>query len=92
MGLNIFITVFVTVFIAEIGDKTQLATILFASDREVSKLTVFAASSLALILTSGLGVMAGSLLSEVLNPKYLSWVAGSGFILIGAFTLYQAGS
>jgi len=63
---------------------------LFAADQEVSKLTVFLGASLALILTSALAVVAGSLLAEVINPRYLSYAAGGGFILIGLYTLYQA--
>jgi putative Ca2+/H+ antiporter (TMEM165/GDT1 family) len=90
--LKIFATVFVAVFIAELGDKTQLATMLFAADKDVSKLTVFFAASLALILTSALGVIAGSLLSNFISERVLGYVAGVGFIAIGAFTLYQTTS
>jgi len=89
MDLKIFITIFTTVFIAELGDKTQLATMLFATDREVSKLTVFLAASLALIVASAIGVMAGSLLSEYINEKILHYVAGAGFVIIGAYTIYN---
>jgi putative Ca2+/H+ antiporter (TMEM165/GDT1 family) len=52
MAFKLFATVFAAVFIAEMADKTQLVTMLFAADREVSKLTVFFAASLALIATS----------------------------------------
>jgi len=90
MDWKIFITIFVAVFIAELGDKTQLATMLFASDREVSKYTVFFAASAALVVTSALGVLAGNLFSEYMNEKILHYIAGGGFILIGAFTLYNA--
>lgn len=90
MTLKLFLAIFTTIFIAEIGDKTQLATMLFAADREVSKLLVFAASSAALVVAAGIGVLAGSLLSGFLNPKVLSYVAGVGFILIGAWTLFRA--
>ncbi len=90
MELKLFATVFAAVFVAELGDKTQLATMLFAADREVSKLTVFAGASAALIVTSALGVAAGSLLSQYVSPRVLSLIAGLGFIAIGAFTLYQA--
>lgn len=55
---------FGAVFVAELGDKTQLATMLFATDKDVSKVTVFIAASLALVVASALGVLAGSLLSE----------------------------
>ena len=83
-------TVFGAVFIAELGDKTQLATMLFAADKEVSKYTVFIAASAALVIASAIGVLAGSLLSEYINEKYLHYIAGTGFIIIGAFTLYNA--
>jgi putative Ca2+/H+ antiporter (TMEM165/GDT1 family) len=90
MDWKIFLTVFATVFIAELGDKTQLATMLFASDKDVSKYMVFIAASAALIVASAIGVLAGSLLSNYINEKYLHYIAGVGFILIGAFTLYRA--
>ena len=90
MNWTVFVTIFASVFIAEIGDKTQLATMLFAADKEVSKYTVFFAASAALIVASALGVLAGSLLAEYINEKYLHYVAGVGFIGIGVFTLYNA--
>ncbi len=87
---RIFFTIFASVFIAELGDKTQLATMLFAADKDVSKWMVFFAASAALIVASGFGVLAGTFLSQYLNEKILSYVAGIGFILIGAYTLYTA--
>lgn len=84
------LTVFGTVFIAELGDKTQLATMLFASDRAVSGWTVFIAASAALVLTSALGVVAGTLLSHWINPKMLGILAGVLFIAIGLFTLVRS--
>lgn len=90
MDWKIFITIFIAVFIAELGDKTQIATMLFATDKEVSKYTVFLAASAALVVSSAIGVLAGSLFSEYINEKYLHYIAGVGFILIGAFTLYNA--
>ena len=63
---------------------------LFATDKEVSKYTVFLAASAALVVASAIGVLAGSLFSEYINEKYLHYIAGVGFILIGAFTLYNA--
>ncbi len=90
MEYKVLLTVFIAVFIAELGDKTQLATMLFAADKEVSKLTVFIGASLALIVASGIGVMAGSILSEYINEKHLNYVAGVGFVCIGFWTLYKA--
>jgi putative Ca2+/H+ antiporter (TMEM165/GDT1 family) len=90
MDWKVFLTVFISVFIAELGDKTQLATMLFAADREVSKFTVFLAASAALIIASGIGVIAGSLVSEYIDEKYLHYAAGTGFVAIGVFTLIKA--
>lgn len=90
MELKVFLTVVAAVFIAELGDKTQLATMLFAADKEVSKWTVFFGASAALVFATVTGVIAGTLLSEYINEKYLNYLAGAGFILIGAFTLARA--
>ena len=92
MDWKIFATVFGTVFLAELGDKTQLATVLFASKNTVSLWTVFAGAAIALVLASAIGVAAGSLVTQYVNPKHLSYAAGIGFVVIGAWTLYQAGS
>jgi putative Ca2+/H+ antiporter (TMEM165/GDT1 family) len=90
MDLKILLTVFVTVFIAELGDKTQLATMLFAADQQVSKWTVFLGASLALVATSAVGVMAGGLVSNLISPKQLQLIAAAGFIGIGIWTLFSA--
>jgi putative Ca2+/H+ antiporter (TMEM165/GDT1 family) len=90
VDLKILLTVFTAVFIAELGDKTQLATMLFAADKEVSKMTVFMGASLALIVASAIGVLAGSFISEYVSEKYLHYVAGAGFIGIGIWTLIKA--
>jgi len=89
MDYKVFATIFITVFIAELGDKTQLATLLFAADKEVSKMTVFIAASMALVVASAIGVLAGSLLSQYINEQYLNWLAGVGFIVIGLWTLFR---
>jgi putative Ca2+/H+ antiporter (TMEM165/GDT1 family) len=89
MDWKIFATVFASIFIAELADKTQLVTLLFAADKAVSKWVVFAGSASALVVASAIGVLAGSLLSQVISVKMMSIVAGSGFMLIGAWTLYH---
>ena len=90
MDMKLFVTVFSTIFVAELGDKTQLATLLYASNAHNPKVTVFAASAAALVLTSALGVVAGAFISEHVSPKVLSWVAGLGFIAVGVWTLSRA--
>ncbi len=90
MEYKVLATVFATVFIAELGDKTQLATMLFAADKEVSKLTVFIGASLALIAASGFGVLAGGIISQYVSERHLHYIAGAGFIAIGIWTLVKA--
>ena len=87
MDWKLFATVFGTIFVAELGDKTQLATLLYASDASHPKVTVFAASAAALVATSALGVLAGSLVSEWVSPRVIRWVAGLGFIAVGVWVL-----
>lgn len=90
MDPRVLFTVFATVFIAELGDKTQLATMLFAADRQVSRWTVFFGASLALVATSALGVLAGGLLTRYVGERALGVAAGAGFLIIGAVTLWRA--
>lgn len=90
MDYRTLIIVFGTVFVAELGDKTQLATMLFAADREVSRWVVFLGSAGALVLSSALGVLAGGLIAGWVGPRSMSLLAGFGFIAIGAWTLAQA--
>jgi len=87
---KVLFTVFIAVFIAELGDKTQLATMLFAADKDVSKLTVFIGASLALIVASGIGVLAGGVISQYISEKHLHYIAGIGFIGIGIWTFFKA--
>lgn len=84
------LTVFATVFLAELGDKTQLATVLFAADPDRSRLSVFLGASAALVLSSAIGVLAGGLVGGMVDPRHLSYAAGVGFIIIGAWTLWAA--
>lgn len=90
MDWKLFATVFATVFVAELGDKTQLATMLFAAKGAASKWQVFAAASLALVVSTALGVLAGELIGRFVSEKALHWIAGLGFLAIGAWTLWRA--
>ncbi|HSG29571.1 MAG TPA: TMEM165/GDT1 family protein [Candidatus Krumholzibacterium sp.] len=90
MEIKIFMTVFWTVLLAELGDKTQLATLLFASDRDTHTLSVFLGAAFALLVTTALAVIFGSWLSQHLHPRVMSAIAGSGFVVIGIYMLYRA--
>ena len=87
MDVKLFLVTFFAVFLAELGDKTQLATLSFAAGNRHALLLVFAASSLALVSTSAIGVVAGGALAKWLHPKYIKIAAGILFILIGLATL-----
>lgn len=84
---KIFATVFFTVFIAEIGDKTQLATMLFAAEARGGKWVIFAGSALALTCAAAIGVLVGAQLERLVSPRTLKLVAGAGFVAIGLWTM-----
>jgi len=90
MDLKTTVAIFGTVFLAELGDKTQLATVLFASNRQNTALAVFFAAAAALVASTAIAVAAGSALSHYVNTRHLSILAGAGFIVIGAWTLWSA--
>ena len=79
--------VFLSVFLAELGDKTQLATLLFAADQKLSRVGVFAAASAALVFSSLLAVLFGAQISRIVSPSTLKVMAGLGFIGIGLWML-----
>ena len=89
MEWKVLITVFATVFVAEMADKTQLVTLLYATDKAVSKWAVFAGSASALVLTSAIGVLAGSLLSQFVSVRTMSLLAGTAFVGVGLWTIYH---
>ena len=90
MQWNVFAAIFGSVFVAELGDKTQLATMLFAAKGEVSRWQVFAAAASALVVSTALGVLAGGLVTNFVSERVLQWIAGLGFIAIGAWTLLRS--
>ncbi|MEJ2602930.1 MAG: TMEM165/GDT1 family protein [Gammaproteobacteria bacterium] len=90
MDIKLFLTVAITVFVAEIADKTQLATMLFAADGGASRLVVFAGATAALTLSSALAVFAGSLVAGVVDATLMSRIAGVLFVGIGVWTFITA--
>ena len=85
--MTVFFAVFATVFLAELGDKTQLATILFASDGNTHPLLVFFAAASALIAATAVAVFLGVAAEKWLSAFPLKLVAGLGFVLIGLWTI-----
>lgn len=81
------IAIFVSVFLAELGDKTQLATVLFASGGEHKPWQVFLAAAAALTLSTAIAVLLGTFAAKYLAVIPLKLIAGLGFIAIGGWTL-----
>ncbi|HTH36430.1 MAG TPA: TMEM165/GDT1 family protein [Pyrinomonadaceae bacterium] len=87
MEWKVFGTAFLTLFLAELGDKTQLAVITMSAKAE-SKLAVFAGASLALILVTLLGVLFGSVLTQFVPVEWLQRIVAVAFIVIGVLMLF----
>jgi len=89
MDLTLLISTFLTVFLAELGDKTQLATVALSgtSDRPIA---VFLGSASALVLASLLGAMAGGSVATVVPTELLQLIASVGFLIIGTRLLLQS--
>jgi putative Ca2+/H+ antiporter (TMEM165/GDT1 family) len=83
------LTTFGTVFLAELGDKTQLATLGLTTEGG-SKLAVFIGSASALVSTSLIAVLAGSLVAKYVPPTYLQRGAGALFLVLGVWTLWKS--
>jgi putative Ca2+/H+ antiporter (TMEM165/GDT1 family) len=86
MDPRLIASVFSLVFIAELGDKTQLATMALVAGGK-PRLGVFLGASLALIATTALGVIFGEAITRVVSPLWLKRVAGAGFIVMGVLLL-----
>jgi putative Ca2+/H+ antiporter (TMEM165/GDT1 family) len=86
MDFKLIVTTFVTVFFAELGDKTQLATLTFASGGS-SRWAVFLGSAGALVLSSALAVLGGEAIARVVPPTVLQRLAGVAFVVIGIWVL-----
>lgn len=86
--IKIIFSTFILVFIAELGDKTQLTTMLLSSQSNY-KIGVFIGSSLALVFSSIMGVMLGSLLNKYIPPHFLQKSAAIAFLIIGLLLLFN---
>ncbi len=87
--ISTLFTTFYTVFLAELGDKTQIATLLLSAESR-KPTYVFLAASLALVLTSLLGVLLGRFISQNIPQNVFDWTAGGLMIIIGLWLLVQS--
>ncbi len=91
MDLKVLFTTFGMVFLAELGDKTQLAAFCLSANCD-SKLSVFLGSAAALVVSSALAVLCGGYLARFISPQYIKIGAGIFFILVGLWTLFTPAS
>lgn len=88
---SIFLKAFALIFMAELGDKTQLATLAMASGRSNGKVAVFLGAALALVTTSLIAVLVGDAISRIPNAERACRIAsGILFLVFGALTLVEA--
>lgn len=86
MDFRVLLTTFGIIFLAEMGDKTQLAAMTMAADTK-RPWAVFIGSSLALVAVSALGVMVGSVIGQYVPLEWVKRAAAVAFILIGILML-----
>ena len=86
MDLRVLLTTFGIIFLAEMGDKTQLAAMTMAADSK-KPWSVFIGASLALAAVSALGVLVGSVAGDYLPIVWVKRVAATAFIVIGVLML-----
>ncbi len=90
MDLKVICTTFVLIFLAELGDKTQLATFAFAAEGR-ARLAVFLGAAGALVLTSLLAVVFGSVVNRFVPANYIRIGAGVLFVLLGSGMIFLPG-
>jgi putative Ca2+/H+ antiporter (TMEM165/GDT1 family) len=90
MDLKVMLTTFGMIFLAELGDKTQLATFAFAAESR-TRLSVFVGAAAALVLTSLIAVAFGSAVGKLIPPRHIKIGAGALFVLLGIWMLLASG-
>jgi putative Ca2+/H+ antiporter (TMEM165/GDT1 family) len=88
-NLRLLLSTFSLVFVAELGDKTQLA-VLTLSAGSTSRWTIFAGSALALAATSALGVLGGDVVARFVSPVWIKRIAGIAFVVLGLWYVATA--
>ena len=90
MDLKLFLTTFSMIFLAELGDKTQVATFCLSAECESSKLSVFLGSAGALVLSAMIATLLGDAVSRFIPQDYIKLAAGAFFIVVGVWTSVAA--
>ena len=90
MDFRVFLATFWMIFLAELGDKTQLATLTFAAESK-SRMAVFIGSAGALVLTSLLAVIFGSFIRRIVPANYIRIGAGALFVILGGWMFLFSG-
>jgi len=86
----VFFSTFGAIFLAELGDKTQFAAIAVSAQSK-STLEILLGVVFALALAGALGVVAGRVLAQIINPAVMRWVSGSSFLVMGVWILLSKG-
>lgn len=90
MDIKALLTTFALIFVAELGDKTQLTTMVLAAQSK-APVSVFVGAALALVAASALGVVLGAAITQVLPVRYIKLGAGIFFVIIGLFLILGRG-
>lgn len=86
MDWRVLMTTFGIIFLAELGDKTQIAAMTMAAQKK-RPWEVFLGAALALVAVSAIGVLVGNTLGQYLPVEWIKRVAGAAFIIIGVLVL-----
>jgi putative Ca2+/H+ antiporter (TMEM165/GDT1 family) len=90
MDLKLFLTTFSMIFLAELGDKTQVATFCLSAECESSKLSVFFGSAVALVISALIATLLGEAVSRFIPQSYIKLAAGAFFVIVGIWTTQGA--
>jgi len=90
MDFKLMLTTFSMIFLAELGDKTQVATFCLSADCESSRASVFLGSAIALVISALIATVLGEAVSRFVPQSYIKLTAGAFFIIVGVWTSYGA--
>jgi len=90
LNLKTIFLIFITVFLAELGDKTNITTFLFSTHPEISRVSIFISATLAFMVASILSIAAGTLLGNTIPHRIINFITGIVFVLIGVVLLISA--